>query len=43
MSEYDRQIVAIVDDDESLRRSLRNLLASVGFPVETFALSLIHI
>jgi len=25
-----------VDDDASLRRSLRNLLMSVGFPVETF-------
>jgi FixJ family two-component response regulator len=37
MGEYDPQIVSIVDDDESLRRSLRNLLASVGFPVETFA------
>ena len=37
MSEYDGQIVSIVDDDESLRRSLRNLLGSVGFRVETFA------
>src|ERR1700682_4159634 len=37
MGEYDRQIVSIVDDDESLRRSLRNLLGSVGFRVETFA------
>jgi two-component system, LuxR family, response regulator FixJ len=33
----DTQIVSIVDDDESLRRSLRNLLGSVGFRVETFA------
>jgi FixJ family two-component response regulator len=30
-------IVSVVDDDESLRRSLRNLLGSVGFHVETFA------
>jgi FixJ family two-component response regulator len=37
MGEYDTQIVSIVDDDESLRRSLRNLLGSVGFRVETFA------
>ena len=33
----DRPIVSVVDDDESLRRSLRNLLESVGFGVETFA------
>jgi FixJ family two-component response regulator len=31
------QIVSIVDDDESLRRSLKNLLGSVGFHVEAFA------
>jgi FixJ family two-component response regulator len=37
MSEDGAQIVAIVDDDESLRRSLRNLLGSVGLRVETFA------
>jgi FixJ family two-component response regulator len=36
MGETDTQIVSIVDDDESLRRSLRNLLGSVGFRVETF-------
>jgi two-component system response regulator FixJ len=36
MADYDTQIVAVVDDDESLRRSLRNLLGSVGFRVETF-------
>jgi FixJ family two-component response regulator len=29
--------VVVVDDDASLRRSLSNLLASVGFHVETFA------
>ena len=37
MGETDKQLVSIVDDDESLRRSLRNLLGSVGFRVETFA------
>src|SRR5438309_7452977 len=37
MDERDRLVVSIVDDDESLRRSLRNLLRSVGFGVETFA------
>ena len=36
MSEYDAQSVSIVDDDGSLRRSVRNLLTSVGFRVETF-------
>src|SRR5260370_8941539 len=30
------RVVCIVDDDASLRRSLRNLLMSAGFPVETF-------
>jgi two-component system response regulator FixJ len=37
VSEYDMRLVSIVDDDESLRRSVRNLLTSVGFRVETFA------
>ena len=37
MDERDRPVVSVVDDDESLRRSLRNLLRSVGFCVETFA------
>jgi len=32
-----KQLVSIVDDDESLRRSVRNLLTSVGLRVETFA------
>jgi two-component system response regulator FixJ len=36
MHERDRRLVCIVDDDASLRRSLRNLLMSVGFRVETF-------
>ncbi len=31
------RLVAIVDDDESLRRSVGNLLTSVGLRVETFA------
>jgi FixJ family two-component response regulator len=31
------RLISIVDDDESLRRSVRNLLTSVGFRVETFA------
>jgi FixJ family two-component response regulator len=33
----DASVIAIVDDDESLRRSLGNFLRSVGFRVETFA------
>jgi FixJ family two-component response regulator len=37
MATADRRVVAIVDDDASLRRSLTNLLTSVGFRVETFA------
>jgi FixJ family two-component response regulator len=37
MAERDRQVVSVVDDDESLRRSLGNLFRSVGFTVETFA------
>jgi two-component system, LuxR family, response regulator FixJ len=37
MGERDRRVVSVVDDDESLRRSIRNLLRSVGFGVETFA------
>jgi FixJ family two-component response regulator len=36
MSQDDRQVISIVDDDESLRRSVGNFLASVGFRVETF-------
>jgi FixJ family two-component response regulator len=37
MGQHDARVVSIVDDDASLRRSLRNLLTSVGFSVETFA------
>lgn len=37
MGEPNTRTVSIVDDDESLRRSLRNLLGSVGLRVETFA------
>ena len=36
MGKHDGRVVCIVDDDPSLRRSLRNLLMSVGFRVETF-------
>jgi len=36
MGQDDTRVVSIVDDDESLRRSVRNLLTSVGFRVETF-------
>src|SRR5207247_6350239 len=37
MAERRTRVVCVVDDDESLRRSVRNLLSSVGFRVETFA------
>ena len=37
MAERGTRVVCVVDDDESLRRSVRNLLSSVGFRVETFA------
>jgi FixJ family two-component response regulator len=36
MKERDGKLVCIVDDDASLRRSLSNLLMSLGFRVETF-------
>jgi FixJ family two-component response regulator len=36
MSQHERQVVSVVDDDASLRRSLRNLLMSAGLRVETF-------
>ena len=36
MNEQNGRVVAVVDDDASLRRSFRNLLMSAGFRVETF-------
>ena len=36
MTQQDGRAVCIVDDDASLRRSLRNLLTSVGLRVMTF-------
>ena len=36
MSDNERRLICVVDDDASLRRSLRNLLTSAGFLVETF-------
>ena len=37
MDERDGRMVSVVDDDGSFRRSLRNVLQSVGLRVETFA------
>src|SRR5258706_6288177 len=37
MTDSSERLVSVVDDDERLRRSVRNLLASVGFRVQTFA------
>jgi len=37
MDEHSGRLVSVVDDDPSLRRSVRNLLTSMGFLVETFA------
>src|ERR1700746_2339784 len=36
MGKRSGRMVCVVDDDASLRRSLRNLLMSVGVDVETF-------
>ncbi len=36
VAEEGGRVVSVVDDDASLRRSLRNLLTSVGLEVETF-------
>ena len=33
-------IIAIVDDDDSVRRSLRRVVHAAGYPVETFASAL---
>jgi len=37
VSDCNRSLVSVVDDDASLRRSVGNLLTSVGFRVEAFA------
>jgi two-component system response regulator FixJ len=37
MEERDERVVSIVDDDASIRRSVRNLLLSLGFRAESFA------
>jgi two-component system response regulator FixJ len=37
MQQRAASVVSIVDDDASIRRSVRNLLLSLGFQVETFA------
>jgi FixJ family two-component response regulator len=37
MSEQHAGMISVVDDDASLRRSVRNLLMSVGFKVQAFA------
>src|SRR5437879_12543320 len=36
MSEQQAGMISVVDDDASLRRSVRNLLMSVGFEVQAF-------
>ena len=36
MDEHGECVVSVVDDDASIRRSVRNLLLSLGFRVETF-------
>jgi FixJ family two-component response regulator len=36
MEEHRERVVSIVDDDESVRRSVRNLLLSVGLRVAVF-------
>ncbi len=37
MATQETPVISVVDDDGSLRRSLKNFLRSVGFRVETFA------
>jgi FixJ family two-component response regulator len=37
MGSRETRVISVVDDDESLRRSVGNFLRSVGFRVETFA------
>ena len=36
MEEHRERVVSILDDDESVRRSVGNLLSSVGFVVAAF-------
>jgi len=36
MGDLGERVVSIVDDDPSLRRSVRNLLRSVGYRIEVF-------
>src|SRR5207253_4146498 len=37
MGTHDTPVIGVVDDNGSLRRSLKNFLRSLGFRVETFA------
>ena len=37
MKDVDVPVIAIVDDDASVRRSLHRVVQSAGYPVETFA------
>jgi FixJ family two-component response regulator len=37
MSECGHHVISIVDDDESLRRALRNLFVSIGFHAQTYS------
>ena len=37
MKELEVPVIAIVDDDASVRRSLQRLIQAAGYPVETFA------
>ena len=37
MKDADVPVIAIVDDDASVRRSLHRVVQSAGYPVETFA------
>jgi FixJ family two-component response regulator len=37
MGEHSDHVISIVDDDESLRRSLSNLFVSIGFRTQTYS------